>query len=171
MTAYPYNTSIENYPYDEEHNQYLSEWNTRICNDRSDSTCYNSTTGEQIIGGLEINKKFLSSYSINNENQSVKSENVSDEPLPRSLNTNYVEVTARIVGHANFNYTLPDSPPGKYTVTASVSKIGNAGTIPQALNLTDSILIHRPISRFTALQKTSRSAVTRTTEATMQTQM
>ncbi len=51
MTKYPYNSSIENYPYDEEHNQYLDEWNTRVCEDRVSGTCYNSTTGDQIING------------------------------------------------------------------------------------------------------------------------
>ncbi len=50
-----------------------------------------------------------------------------EEFLPHSLNTNYVEVRAGIVGSVNFNYTLPGSPLGKYMVTASVSKSGNAG--------------------------------------------
>ena len=30
MTAYPYDTSVENYPQDEEHQNYLKEWNTRV---------------------------------------------------------------------------------------------------------------------------------------------
>jgi len=76
MTMFPYNTSVENYPYDSEHNQYINDWNTRICKDRVNGTCYNSTTGEQ----------------NNNENQTAKSENVPEKPLPRSLNTNYVDL-------------------------------------------------------------------------------
>ncbi|MCX9080926.1 MAG: carboxypeptidase regulatory-like domain-containing protein [Candidatus Methanoperedens sp.] len=71
MKKYPYNISVENYPYDDEHNQYLREWNTRICEDRVNATCYDSTTGDQIIH---------------------ESENALEKPLPRSLNTNYVDL-------------------------------------------------------------------------------
>jgi len=107
MTKYPYSTGVENYPYDEEHNRYLREWNTRACEDRVGGTCYNSSTGKQILN--------------------AKSENVTKKPLPRSLNTNYIEVTAALAVPVEFNYTLQGLIPGKYTVTASASKTGNAG--------------------------------------------
>ncbi len=76
MSTFPYNTSIEDYPHDAEHNQYINDWNTRTCEDRVSGTCYNSTTGEQVITG----------------GKPEISENVPEKPMLRSLNTNYVEL-------------------------------------------------------------------------------
>ena len=48
MSQYPYDASIENYPDDQAHQDYLKEWNTRICQEGKDY-CYDAGTGYRIL--------------------------------------------------------------------------------------------------------------------------
>lgn len=48
MSQYPYDTSVENYPYDKDHREYIDQWNTRVCEEDKDY-CYDKETGFRIL--------------------------------------------------------------------------------------------------------------------------
>lgn len=83
MSRYPYNVSVENYPYDEVHLAYLKEWNTRVC-EKGKTYCYDANTGEEIYNPSEI----------------IRGNTSGKEEILRSLNTNFVElkVNNQIIG-------------------------------------------------------------------------
>ncbi|VVB86088.1 Cytochrome c7 c [uncultured archaeon] len=90
MSRYPYNTSVENYPYDKEHLEYLKEWNTRIC-EKGRNYCYDAT-GKEIDTGIETLHNFLSRYGFIPGEPAERIPGNGSEEIHRSLNTNYVEL-------------------------------------------------------------------------------
>ena len=112
MTKYPYNVSIENYPYDEDHIGYLREWNTRVCEDRVMGTCYDTAAGKEIKDGTYID--ILNFFLTSNSRVSSNPETI--PALPRSLNTNYVElkINGRISGNSIFNLSSVTTSSSSY---------------------------------------------------------
>ena len=141
MTEYPYNISKENYPYDDEHIAYISEYNTRECNDRINFSCKDKTTGKYVFMGtlknktlyqlvIEILEKYLSMI-INLISPEIKPQD--EDELKRSLNTNYLNVA----------YTIEESviyyiPPVPASISATTGNFFvNTSVTPGSGNVTD----------------------------------
>ena len=80
MSEYPYDASVENYPYDAEHLDYIDEWNTRAY-ERPDKVgaslpySFNNTVFENVLIGA------MGSYGIvldNEDSTSILDNNISD---------------------------------------------------------------------------------------------
>ncbi len=63
MSQYPYDTAIENYPNDSLHNQYLDNWNTRVCEENK-GYCYDSQSGYRILTSKQKEELDIASFRI-----------------------------------------------------------------------------------------------------------